>query len=171
MYETKSELNELQNTLDRSADKAGLHIRSLFKPEHRLSALSAQQVVRFFQGVKEVAAATVNSRREPRVAPIDAVFYHGRFHLSTERNSLRARHITTNPGVSLTYFEGADPVIIVHGRGSFVRRNHSDFNKLDSEWVKAYGTSTTALSRGVLFVRVEPETMFAYAFHPKRFSD
>ena len=168
MHETKSEIVGLQRLLDRSADQAGAHIRSIFKPEHRLSA---RQVARFFQGVKQVAAATVSSKGKPRVAPIDAVFYHGRFYLSTEKNSLRARHLSTKPEVSLTFFEGADPVVIVHGRASLIRRGSPIFRKLDSHWMKAYGTSTTTLSKDVLFVRVDPEIMFAYAFHTERFSE
>jgi len=167
VYETKSEVEALRRLLDRSSADAGMHLRSIFKSEHRLTA---RQVLGYLQGVKQVAAATVNSKGEPRVTPIDCVFYHGRFYLSTEAKSLRARHLARRPRISLTFFEGADPVIIVHGRTSFVRKGHPDFSSLDSEWVKAYSTSTTSLSDSVLFIRVEPEIMFAYAFHPERFS-
>jgi hypothetical protein len=102
------------------------------------------------------------------VAPIDCIFYHGRFYLSTESKSLRARHLAKKPGISLTYFEGADPVIIVHGEALFVRRGEPAFSQLDSEWVKAYGSSTAALSDKVLFIKVEPKIMHAFAFHPER---
>jgi hypothetical protein len=49
------------------------------KPERRLNA---RQVVRYLQGIKHVAFATVNERGEPRVAPLDGVFIHGRFTVS-----------------------------------------------------------------------------------------
>ncbi|MCL5067069.1 MAG: pyridoxamine 5'-phosphate oxidase family protein [Thaumarchaeota archaeon] len=168
VYETDSEIEELQRLLDQSYENAGAHGRSIFKPEHRLSA---RQLLHYLQDVKQVAAATVNLKGEPRVAPIDSIFYHGRFYLSTEKKSLRARHVAKRPGISLTLFDNADPVIIVHGKAAFVHSDHPDFAKLDSEWVKTYGTSTTELSKTVLFIKVEPEIMLAYAFHPERFQE
>jgi uncharacterized pyridoxamine 5'-phosphate oxidase family protein len=166
MYETEMELNDLQRLLDSSTDKAGTHIRSIFDDGHRLSA---RQVCLHLQGVKQVAVATVSSRGEPRVAPIDAVFFHGKFYASTDVRSLRARHLAARPALSLTYFENADPTIIVHGRAEFVRKNQADFAALDSEWVKRYGTSVLGLSDTVFFIRVEPTRMLAYALHPERF--
>lgn len=157
---------ELQELLTRSMDNAGAHVRSIFTREHWLSA---RQVCRYLQGVRQVAAATVNSRGEPRVAPIDAVFYHGKFCLSTDSRSLRARHLSKRPAVSVTYFEAADPAIIVHGRAGFIRREDENFGPLDSEWMKAYGRSTTSLSESVEFIRVKPQIMLACSFQPQRY--
>jgi len=69
----------------------------------------------------------------------------------------------------VTYFESADPVIIVHGRATFMQESQPGFLILDSEWVKAYGTSILELSQTVGFIRVDPTTMLAYALHPERF--
>lgn len=115
--------------------------------------------------------ATVSSRGEPRVAPIDAVFYHGDFCLSTDSRSLRARHLRRRPALSLTYFESADPAIIVHGRARFIERKEEDFDSLDLEWRKAYGKSITELSDSVVFIRVKPEIMLAYSFQPQKYSE
>lgn len=71
--------------------------------------------------------------------------------------------------MSVTYFESADPVIIVHGKAAFIQKNDVDFQSLDSEWVKAYGKSTLEISPTVEFIRVEPKIMLAYALHPERF--
>jgi len=167
MYETEAEMEELQGLLDASMDRAGTHLRSIFSDDKRLSA---RQVSRCLQGVGQVAAATVNSKGEPRVAPIDAAFFHGRFFMSTEALSLRARHLTVNNSISLTYFQSADPVIIVHGRArAFIRKDSEEFRPLDSEWERAYGASTQQLSEDVVFILVEPSRMLAYAFHPERF--
>src|SRR5437660_2254141 len=106
MFESDAELSQLQALLDRSMTGSGEHLRSSFKLEHRLSA---RQLSLYLQGVVQVSAATVSSRGEPRVAPIDAAFFHGKFHLSTDVGSLRARHLSREPSLSLTYFEGADP--------------------------------------------------------------
>ena len=169
MYETAEELAELQRLLDRSASTAGAQMRSIFKPGHRLSA---GQVSSYFQGIKQVAAATVNSRGEPSVAPIDAAFYHGKFYLSTDgKKSLRARHLSKNPALSLAYFEGADPMIIARGRAELIGPDRPDFAALDNEWVKAYGKSILELSDSVVFIRLESTSMFAFSFHPERFKD
>jgi uncharacterized pyridoxamine 5'-phosphate oxidase family protein len=166
MHESEVEILELQGLLDRSMSNAGAHLRSIFSRNHWLSA---RQVCLYLHRVKQVAAATVTSKGEPRVAPIDAVFFHGKFYLSADSRSLRARHLAKRPAVSVTYFESADPVIIVHGRATFMQQSQPEFLILDSEWVKAYGTSILELSQTVGFIRVDPTTMLAYALHPERF--
>jgi len=168
VYETEAELDELQRLLDASNERSGAHVRSIFSADKRLSA---RQVSRHLQGVRQVAAAAVNRRGEPRVAPIDAVLYHGKFYLSTDATSLRARSLSRNPAVSLTYFEGADPMIVVNGRAAFIRKNDPGFPALDSEWERAYGTSILELGSTVLFIRVDASQMLAFAMHPERFPD
>jgi hypothetical protein len=64
---------------------------------------------------------------------------------STGAGSTRARHLVRRPAVSVTYFEGADPVIIVHGETSVVVRDDPGFEALDAEWVKKYGKSITEI--------------------------
>jgi uncharacterized pyridoxamine 5'-phosphate oxidase family protein len=56
-------------------------------------------VVRFLQGTKHVAFATVNDRGEPRVAPLDGVFIRGRLTVSTGGEAARLRHLRANNGV------------------------------------------------------------------------
>ena len=116
-----------------------------------------------------MAAASVSLRGEPRVAPIDAAFLRGKFYLSTDAGSVRARHLGRRPSVSVCYFEGADPVIIVHGTASFIRRGQPPFEKLDSIWEKQYGKSVLELSDSVVFIRVDPAKMFAFSHNPGRF--
>jgi hypothetical protein len=163
VYENDAEVSELQGLLDRSMENAGAHMRSIFGRECNLSA---RQLCDHLQGVKQVAAATTTARGEPRVAPIDAVFFKGRFYLSTNAGSARAGHLVRRPAISVTYFRGADPVMIVHGKASFITRDDPGFEALDAEWVKAYGKSITEISDGVRFIRVEPTKMFAYSLHP-----
>jgi hypothetical protein len=166
VYESDVEIAELQGLLDRSMTNAGPHVSSIFD---RSNWLSARQVCLHLQGVKQVAAATVSSKGEPRVAPIDAVLFHGRFYLSTDMKSLRARHLVKRPAISVTYFESADPVIMAHGRAVFVPTSNPEFPALDSEWIKAYGKSILELSPTVTLIRVDPAKMFAYALHPDQF--
>jgi len=166
MYETDEEIARLQRLLNDSMSKAGSHVRSIFSPDHWLSA---RQVCGFMQGVKQVSVATVNSKEEPRVAPVDSVLFHGKFFISTDMRSFRARHLQKNPHMSLTYFESADPVIIASGKADFVNKDDPDFASLDSEWVKTYGQSILKLSDMVVFIRLNALTMLAYSLHPERF--
>jgi len=168
VYETESELEEMQRLLDASNERAGGHLRSVFGAEKRLSA---RQISHYLRGVKQVAAAATNKKGEPRVAPIDAVLFHGKFFLSTDATSLRARSLSRNPAISLTYFEGADPMIVVNGRAAFVRKDDPNFEALDAQWKKAYGTSILELGDTVLFIRVDAVHMLAFAMHPERFLD
>ena len=147
-------------------DKAGAHTRSIFGDQNRLSAI---QISSYLQGVKQVAFATVSSKGEPMVTPVDSVLYHGRFYISTDETSLRARHLRRSPLLSLTYFEGADPVIVVHGSADFVGPKNRAFGALDLEWIKAYGQSILKLSNTVIFIRANPKRMLAYSLHPQRF--
>jgi len=63
MYETEDDLVRLQELLDRTFARANPHLTSIVSPERRLSAM---QIVRYLQGKKHVAFATVNERGEPR---------------------------------------------------------------------------------------------------------
>ncbi|HEX5939349.1 MAG TPA: pyridoxamine 5'-phosphate oxidase family protein, partial [Dehalococcoidia bacterium] len=75
MYETEAELEALQALIDSSYERAGAHAKSIITPERMLSA---RQVARL-AGDKQVhlAMATVSSKGEPRVSPIDGLLLHG----------------------------------------------------------------------------------------------
>lgn len=110
----------------------------------------------------------MNSSGEPRVAPVDSVFFHGRFYISTGMRSFRVRRLPLRLVLSLTYFEGADPVILVHGGAIFVEKNHPNFGALASEWGE-YGEIMPEPSKSVVFIRADPKTMLDYASYPERF--
>lgn len=57
MDETDDDLLRLQEMLDRTLARANPHLTSIVSPERRLSA---RQIVRYLQGTKHVAFATVN---------------------------------------------------------------------------------------------------------------
>lgn len=104
--------------------------------------LTARQVVTYLQGTKHVAFATVNERGEPRVAPLDGVFVRGRFTVSTGARAARLRHLRANPACSAAHVVGDD-----------------------------IGSSPFSWGDGVVFMRVEPTSMWAYAFHPENFPE
>lgn len=84
--ETPDELRWLKALMDATYARANANKTAIVKPERRLSAA---QVVAYLQGLEHVAFGTINARGEPRVAPLDGHFVHGRFTLSTGRGSAR----------------------------------------------------------------------------------
>ena len=114
MHETAADLLALQQLLDASYARAGSHLRSIWGPETRLSAerLSAE-----LAGVQVLELATVTPRGEPRVAPVDGLFFGGRFWFGSADDSLRFRNIRANPAVSGAVTKGLETfLVIVHGR-------------------------------------------------------
>ena len=133
--------------------------------------LTARQVVQYLQGIKHVSLGTVTARGEPRVAPLDAYFVRGRFVMSTCGRSMRLRHMRARPAVSLSHVVGDDVAVVVNGRAVVIERDDSDAAGLDRIAAGLYGSSPFSWGEGVVFIRVEPDAMLAYAFHPERFPE
>jgi Pyridoxamine 5'-phosphate oxidase len=113
VHETAADLLALQQLLDASYTRAGAHLRSIWGPETRLSAerLSAE-----LAGVQVLELATVTPGGEPRVAPVDGLFFRGRFWFGSAEDSLRFRNIRANPAVSGAVTKGLETfLVIVHG--------------------------------------------------------
>jgi hypothetical protein len=166
MNETPADLAQLQRLLDDSIAQAGPFLRSSFEmPEH---SLSAAQVAAHLTGTVTVALATVTARAEPRVAPINAVFYRGAFHVPTVAEAARARHLSRRPAASLTYYEGIDLAVIAHGRVRIIASDDSAFAELDAPAVRAGRQSPTEWSGHAVYLRMEPAALYTYARQPER---
>ena len=104
MRETAEEVQWLQALMDATHARANAHMAAIVKPERQLSAA---QVVAYLQGLKHVAFATVNAIGEPRVSPLDSLFIHGRFTLSTGGSGHQAsKHLRRNPACSAVHVDG-----------------------------------------------------------------
>ena len=166
MHETEQDLAELQELLERTLARANPHLTSIVSPERRLTA---RQVAQYLQGTKHVAFATVNERGEPRVAPLDGVFIRGRFTVSTGSRAARLRHLRANPACSAVHMDGDVVGITVHGRATIIGAGDSGVDEIEPYWREIYGSSPFEWGEGVVFMRIEPTSMWAYAFHPDRF--
>ncbi len=167
MRETPEDLQRLQALLDRSIEGAGEFLRSSFgMPEHSLSAV---QLVHLLRGVRNVAFATVTRSGEPRVAPIGALFFRGRFHVPTVATAARTRHLVQRPATSLTLYEGDDLAVIVHGKAEVLDQDHPDFPPLEEALRRSGGGSVLQWGEGV-YLRVEAEKLYTFARHPGRFT-
>ena len=167
MFESEDEIRELQALMDRTLARANPHLLAIVKPERRLNA---RQVVRYLQGTKHVAFATVNARGEPRVAPLDGVFIRGRFTVSTEAvPHASATWAPTRPAAPRTWTATRSASSSTVGR-----RSSAAATKASRRSSLSGGRSTSRArsngARGVV-MRIEPSSMWAYAFHSENFPE
>lgn len=164
MYETPEDLLNLQALLDQSIAQAGTFLRESFQmPTH---SLSARQLVNLWQGLHTLAFATVSAQREPRVAPISALLFHGRFYIPTVATAARTRHVMRQPAVSFTYFQGDDLAIIAHGTATIIRPDHINFAALEALQREGSGQSVQEWGEGV-FLQTAPAVLYTFARQPE----
>jgi pyridoxamine 5'-phosphate oxidase-like protein len=113
MLETPEDISRLQQLLDRSAEAAGPHMKSIITGERRLSA---EQLCRRLQGMKLLVVATVTADGRPLAGPVDGYLLHGSFCFGSGRDSVRMRHLAARPAVSASHLPGDELGVTVHGR-------------------------------------------------------
>lgn len=86
--------------LDMSAAGSGEHLRSIITDERRLDA---QGLCAKLTGMRLLAVATVTADGRPLAGPVDGYFLHGAFWFSTSARSVRARHLSARPAISVTH--------------------------------------------------------------------
>jgi len=160
VHETSDDLLRLQALLDCSYDRAGEHLRSIWGPQCRLDAL---ELSRELEGVQVLDLATVNPRAEPRVAPVDGLFYRGKFWFGSAENSIRFRNIRSNPSVSGAITRGSETfLVIVHGRALELdprgpgAEGFADYPRAvyDFDWDEAHPQAP--------YARIEASTLLAF---------
>lgn len=135
MHETAGDLLALQRALDESDAAAGEHLRSIFRPERRLSA---RQVVDELRGVFLLHLATVTAAGEPRVAPVDGLFYRGRFWFGLPPGAVRIAHVRARPEVSAAYTKGEEVCVLAHGVARVVAREEQAYAEYEAYAREAY---------------------------------
>lgn len=166
MFETESELARLQAMFDTHLERANPHMLGIVKPERRLTA---RQVATYLVGTKHVALATVTSNGEPRVSPLDALFIHGRFTMSTDGGATRIAHLRKNPACSAVHLDGDRVAIVANGTVEWIPRDHPDHGEIHGAWFAEYRNDPYTWGADIVFFRLEPRSMWAYAFHPEEF--
>jgi uncharacterized pyridoxamine 5'-phosphate oxidase family protein len=164
MHETSEDLAALQGLLDASYARIGEHMRSIHTPERRVAAVDLVHVLR---GVRVLDLATVTAKCEPRVSPVDGLFFRGRFYFGSGEESVRFRHLRARPQVSACHTVGETFATIVHGRASEIDVNDADqrlfldyVREVYPDWEEWYSESTPP------YARIEPAVMYVYAFEP-----
>lgn len=168
MYETSDDIQQLQDLLDRSIEQAGVFLRQSFQmPDH---SLSTQQLVHFWQGMQTIALATVTKDGKPRVAPIGALLFRGKFYIPTLMTAARTKHILHHPAVSFTLYQVNDFAVIAHGNATIIPPEHSIFADVETLEREATGKSVQEWGEGV-FLQITPKTLFTFARDIDGFSE
>ena len=163
MFETEAEIAELQAMFDAHLAHANQHMRNIVSAKRRPTA---RQVVTYLQGTRHVAFATVTSKGEPRVSPMDSLFVHGRVTLSTGTGATKHAHLRRNPACSAVHVDGDRIAVAVNGTVEWIPREHPDHDEIHAAWTKNYESDPYSWGDVVLF-RIQPESMWAYAVHPE----
>jgi len=164
VHETAADVAAVQQLLDASYQKIGEHMRSIHTPERRVKA---SELARVLRGVRVLDLATVTAQCEPRVSPVDGLFFRGRFYFGSGKESARFRHLRARPQVSACHTIGETFATIVHGRAVEIDvRSPEQSAFLDyvhevyPDWDEWYADDTPP------YARIEPSVMYAYAFEP-----
>jgi Pyridoxamine 5'-phosphate oxidase len=160
MRETADDLERLQRLLDDSIEQASRFLRSSFQMPAR--SLSAGELVARLEGRLTVAFGTVTARGEPRVAPINAFLLRAEFYIPTVAESARARHLSSRPAASLTYFEGTALAVIAHGNVEIIPVEHPGFDELDETQVALGHQSPREWQGRAVYLHLEPRRLYTY---------
>lgn len=170
MHESAGDLRVLQDLLDGSYARAGVHLLRIHIPERRARA---EEVVARLTGMCLLVVTTVTRDCRPIGGAVDGVFYRGAFHFGSSPDSFRFRHIHSRPRVSATHLPGEEFAVTVHGRAVPLDINATEnagFRQaLLDIYVPRYGPDwERMLTSGALYARIEAERMFAFSMPAAR---
>ncbi len=161
MHESPEDLAWLQRLLDDSYAAAGPHLRSVVTEERRLDAAG---VVAEMGALRVMAPATTTAGGEPRVGPVDGLFYRGRLHFGSGADSLRFRHLRARPAVSASVIDGERLQITVHGRAREVFPAND--RALTSFLTGVYGREAwDGWMSALPWARIDPDRMITFRNH------
>ncbi|MDQ3629001.1 MAG: pyridoxamine 5'-phosphate oxidase family protein [Actinomycetota bacterium] len=162
MYETQTELDDLDALLSTSLRSSTQHLRSIVTPGER--TLDAREACTVLTGMCTLSVATVTASGEPRISGVDGHFLHGRWVFTTAGGAAKARHLRARPQVSVAHLRGDDLGVFTHGRGEFLTAEHAGFAAVEEHLVAHYGSSPSSWGDDIVYLRVRPHWMVAYAF-------
>lgn len=123
MFETPSEITQLQLLLNESYARAGRHLISIHTARVRMTA---ELLVARLQGMHVFVLATTTGKGEPRTGPVDCFLYRGQVRFGTAVGSYRARDLARRPAISATHVGGEGLVVTVHGSAEPLDLTDSD---------------------------------------------
>jgi len=157
MYETPDDLDQLQRLLDDSHAAAEGHHRSIFDDAHRVAAADLATML---AGVQVLCVATVTARGEPRVAPVDGLFYRGRWHFGSSPDSVKFRHLRRRPAVSAAHVRGEEFAVIAHGRARELDLSSPGNEGFRRYLIETYGGSWEDWAGAAPYAVIEAERLY-----------
>ncbi len=164
VHETDDDRRQLQELLDRSYEAAGAHLRSITTPQRRLSA---DQLCRLLVGVQVMDLATVTASGEPRVAPVDGLFFRARWWFGSSPESVRFQHIRRRPAVSASHTRGEDLAVVTHGRAVEIDLADESTAAFRAYYAEIYGPGHLAQVADAAYAFIEADRMYTFAHDPK----
>ena len=163
MHETEDDLRALQRRLDASYARAGSHLRGIWGEKTRLGA---EAVSAELAGVQVLDLATVTPRGEPRVAPVDGLFFRGHFWFGSAESSVRFRNIRANPAVSGAVTRGLETfLVIVHGRAVETDPRSPEAGGFADLPRELYDFDWDAAHPSAPYARIDARTILAFKRH------
>jgi uncharacterized pyridoxamine 5'-phosphate oxidase family protein len=160
VHETEQDLAELQGILDLSYARAGAHLRSIWGEDSRLDA---RALCAELDGIEVLDLATLSPRGEPRVAPVDGMFFRGRFWFGSADTSARFRNIRANPAVSAAITRGLETfLVLVHGHAVEIDPRGPEAEGFAAMPRALYDFDWDAAHPDAPYARIEPQTMLAF---------
>ncbi|HMI72765.1 MAG TPA: pyridoxamine 5'-phosphate oxidase family protein [Solirubrobacteraceae bacterium] len=160
MYETDDDLRALQELLDASYARSGEHLRSIWGEDSRLDA---RQLCEELVGVQVLDLGTVTARGEPRVSPVDGLFFRGHLWFGSADNSARFRNIRVNPAVSGAITRGLETfLVIVHGRAIETDPRGPDAAGFADYAREVYDFDWDAMLSDAPYARIDAQTLLAF---------
>jgi uncharacterized pyridoxamine 5'-phosphate oxidase family protein len=159
MHETSDDLDRLQRLLDESHRLGGTHLRSIFTEERRVPAADLPGLL---TGVQVTHLATVTAAGEPRVAPVDGLFFRGRLWFGSSPDSVRFRHIRARPQVSASIAHGEQLAVLVHGRAHLVNTAEDTMAPFVNYLREVYGPAWGEWGSGSPYAWIEAQRMFTF---------
>ena len=105
----------------------------------------------------------------PINAPVDGIFYRGRFHFGSSYSSLRFRHLRERPAVSATHLPGEHFGVTVHGDAEFIdvdAAEHAEFRRtLLDIYLPRFGDAWQQMldDGSAWYARINPRRILTFA--------
>jgi hypothetical protein len=87
---------------------------------------------------------------------------------TTSGTAAKAHHLRARPAISVAHIRGDDLGVFVHGEAEFLTPADADFDPIEQHLVGHYGSSPSSWGSEIVYVRVRPAWMIAYAFEPAK---
>lgn len=91
--------------------------------------------------------------------------------MSTSGIATKVRHLRRNAACSAVHMDGDRVAVAVNGTVEWIPRDHAEHDEIHGAWSKNYGSDPYSWDEGIVFFRIQPGTMWAYAFHPEEFPE